>query len=174
MARQQRKNEEWKKALAVALERYPKLDEEAWLSELQDDVNITGRIIGDILKLQRAEEDPHRRGRRAVPNVSRDQLWSLFEAYSTEPFFTTLEKLAEGKSMGQIAVKLNLSKMTLYRYRRGEASPSMEILEQVAKAYNKSPFYFVEYRAMFVAQTIEDMLLANPERSISLFKQVSS
>jgi DNA-binding phage protein len=168
-----RKSEEWKQALATALERYPKLEELDWLGELQDDVNITGRIIGDILKLQRAEEDPHRRGRRAVPNVSREQLWALFEAYSTEPFFPTLEKLSEGKTMGQVAIKVGLSKMTLYRYRRGEAGPGMEILEQVAKAYNKSPFYFLEYRAMFIGQLIEDALINNPQRSISLLKQVA-
>jgi hypothetical protein len=141
-----------------------------WVDEFTSDLDMMGRIIGDVLKLQKAEDNPHRRGRRTVPQISRDELWLLFEGFSTEEFVVALERLTSGKSIRQVANKCKMNHMVLYRLLKGETKPTLESMEQIAQAFNKSPYYFREYRAEVIALAVKKELLDHPNRSIKLFR----
>lgn len=174
MARQgtHKSDEEWNMALERAVATYPAVKDVNWESLFTNDLDMVGRIIGDILKLQKAEENPHRRGRRTVPQVPTDKIWEMFEGFSNEPFGEALEKLMEKQTVRQVAIRLNMSHMTLYRLKTGASEPTLEMMEEIAAAFRKPPHYFMEYRAMLLAQVLEQRLMQEPRLSVELFKSI--
>lgn len=164
--------EEWKVAIDRALDTYPGVKAIDWQTLFAGDLDMVGRIIGDILKLRKAEENPHRRGRRTVPQVATEEIWEMFEGFTSDPFDEALTRLMRGKTVRQVALRLNMSHMTLYRLQTGKAKPSMQVMEEIAAAFNKPPHYFLEYRAMFLAKYLEGQLIAYPRLSIEIFKSI--
>lgn len=164
--------DDWNVAIERATVSYPGIKSVNWQELFAGDMDMVGRIIGDILKLRKAEENPHRRGRRTVPQVAAEEIWEMFEGFSSETFEVALTKLMRGKTVRQVAIRLNMSHMSLYRLMKGTAKPTMQIIEDIATAFNKPPHYFVEYRAMFLANYLETQLMAYPRLSIELFKSI--
>lgn len=163
-------DEEWQTALQRAVDKYPRIKDIDWSLAFGEDLDMMGRIIGDILKLQKAEENPHRRGRRTVPQVSKDQLWLLFEGFSTEAFPVAAAKLIDGRSLRAVALRCNISHMTLYRFMKSEAVPSMKMMEQIAAAFNKPPYYFLEYRAELIGNLVRQALIEKPNISVAVLR----
>jgi transcriptional regulator with XRE-family HTH domain len=163
--------EEWNVALERAASMYPNIQAINWTLAFNNDLDMMGRMIGDILKLQKAEENPHRRGRRTVPQVSVDKLYEMFDGFSNEPLPVALAKLVGKRSVRQVASKCNMSHMTFYRFLKGQAEPNLLMIEQIAAAFNKPPHYFAEYRAGLLSELLKQKLLQEPNLSVTMIRQ---
>lgn len=170
--RTHKSEEEWTVALERAVESYPGIKDIEWEALFTNDLDMVGRIIGDILKLQKAEENPHRRGRRTVPQIPVDKIWEMFEGFTTDPFPVALEKLCEGQTTRQVALRLNMSHMTLHRLKKGQVAPTVQVMEEIAAVFHKPPHYFLEYRAMYLANALQEKLINDPSLGVAIFKKL--
>jgi transcriptional regulator with XRE-family HTH domain len=88
-------------------------------------------------------------------------------------FAEAIEELIAGKSLRQFAAKVPVHHHTLRRLTRGEIPLTMPMLEAIATAGKVTPFYFAEYRAMWVARAFTQVFEAHPNLSIRAVKQIN-
>jgi transcriptional regulator with XRE-family HTH domain len=93
--------------------------------------------------------------------------------FTTLCFIDAFEMLGAGKSMTQLARRTGLSRSQVYRLQKGWIEPDVWMLQTVAKAFNKHPSFFVEYRAYFVLANLQGRLLGSPESSIDLYRKLT-
>lgn len=143
--------------------------------------HVMGRIIGDIYDEAMAEEEREaglrqmgrRPNRRAVP-LSEVYAMVFPRPYSMDPFATSMAKLLEGRSQRAFCRRVPIHQTTLCRYLDGSRKPDLEMLEKLAAAAKVKPSYFVEWRAMYVGQLIQTVLLDHPNIGISAVNTIHS
>lgn len=146
-----------------------------WKAAFDRDIDLLGAILRDVLRTDQAE--PGRPGPK--PNLDRHRSEGRLDEwmgkdptdrpYSYQPFAPTLRLLCRNKSHRQAARKVGVPPSTLYHLMRG-ARPSTPLLEQVAKAFGKSPSYFIEWRQRMILGTVIAGLEANPEHSVRYYE----
>jgi hypothetical protein len=154
----------WESRLADVEHAYPSTTE-AWAPALHD-YEMMGRIIRDILRVGSA---PKRRGQRPLPDadagmIELRRLWG--EDYSTLPFADTFRLLGGARSRTHMARKTGLARSRVHRLWSGEIVASGGEMEQIARAFDKTPGYFLEYRVGVVCAAIAEHLRRAPEASI--------
>lgn len=161
-----------------AKELYPsvRMDAEDWLRFFDSPagVDAMGRLLYDIYDEVKAQEEreagQHKMGRRPARRaVSIDELFSVVlpQQYTNDPFAEALRKLMNGRSQRAFAARIPVSQPYLARMLSGEYTPDLQMLERIAEAGKVKPWYFTEWRAMFMGQLITEVLLAKPNLSIS-------
>lgn len=139
-----------------------------------------GRLIGDIYQRAKIEEERalgiKRLGRKPRVAVSIDEvLATVFpQQWSTEPFPGAFTELLNGRSQRQFAMKCGINQSTLSRFLTGASKPDRYTLERIADAARVPPWYFTEWRAMFVAEFFRQMLSEHPALGITTIKQLRS
>jgi hypothetical protein len=164
----------WSERYKVIKEQFPSVAELDWNEALRKDVDLFGRILRDIIKLDQAE--PGRSGpRRAVdPNAGHATLRMLAgQDYSELPFNEAFRVLGRGMSLTTLARKTSLSRMTCSRLLRAEKVPDADEMRLVAEAFKKHPSYFIEYRVAYVTAAIAERLASAPESSIVFYKKLA-
>lgn len=164
---------DWDKAKAL----YPATgdDEAAWSKVLSEQPDVMYSVIAYIVKVVKATEGPRKTGRRpGVTGLNFDDVWDVLypPRYTTEPLTEVLPVLMAGKSQRQIAPKVPCNQATLSRIVNGQVKPDTALLRGLAAALKVPPTYFAEYRAMRLAEIVQAVLLAQPNMSVTLFKQL--
>lgn len=157
------------------------LDEAGWAAYFETPAGDAAfaRLLGDIYSEVCALEDRDtgqvRIGRRrARPAVPLDEVMAkVFPVkYSMDPFPIAYSALLAGRSERAFAARLPISRCTLMRARRGQSAPDLGMLEAIATAARVAPFYFLEYRAGYVATLIGQVLTAAPHLSVRAVREL--
>lgn len=157
---------------------YPSVDMDLqeWLRFFDSPAGVEamGRLLYDIYDEVKAQEEReagvHKMGRRpARPAVGIDELFSVVmpQSFANDPFPVALRKLMNGRSQRAFAAKVPCSQPHLNKLLTGERVPDLVMLERIAVAAKVDPWFFPEWRAMFVGQLITNVLLAKPNLSIA-------
>lgn len=85
--------------------------------------------------------------------------------YSELPFDKAFTILCRDTPLRTIARKMDVSPAHVYNLKNGSASPTFEVMEKAAAAFNRKPTFFLEYRIGSVLLSIELYLQRNPETS---------
>ena len=161
----------WEDRAALIRKRFPNIDTFNWAEALQGDIDLFGRTIRDILKLEQAV--PGRPGPRPsldVPAATK-RLQQLFgEDYTIKPFPEALRSLAGDRSLRHIASVTKLNKDCIDRLLKGKTEPDGYHMKMCAEAFGKHPSYFLEWRMLYITQAIMRRLEWSPETTVDLFK----
>lgn len=163
----------WDKRAQLIQERFPSSRDLNWKAAFDRDLNLFGRIMRDILKLDQAA--PGRPGPR--PSLDQTQATKrlrqfMGQDYSILPFAEAFRILAGERSIRQLARKVDLTKTQVHRLLRNEMEPDAYVMEQVAKAFDKRPSYFLEYRTLVIANALLDRMAYAPESTIGIYRKL--
>lgn len=138
-----------------------------------------GKIIYDCVDEVKSQEEKNaglkRIGRRPAREAMRYQevMDLIFpQEFDNEPFREVLKKEIKnrGLSQGQFAYKIPCNQSHLSRIISGEKALTIDFIERCAKVLNLRPWRFPEWRAMYLGQLVQEVLLESPHLSITLLK----
>jgi transcriptional regulator with XRE-family HTH domain len=147
-----------------------------WRDAIETNPDVTWRILSDIVKVVQAESIPGRTGRRPAPDMMGfDQLLDTIypERFSTERFPEALAALMGTATQVEFAPLMHVSQPQLSRLLTGRVKPDLRMMENAALASGVTAAYFVEWRALKIAELIADVYLRRPTLSIIAVKQVA-
>lgn len=164
----------WSRRAKTIKEVFPSTEKLDWKSAFDRDMDLLGRVLRDILKVDQTEQG--RPGPR--PSLDYDQGMRrlrqiLGEDYSMLPFSEAFKILAGTRSVRHLSTKTGLSKSNIQRLLEGNADPDMDTLQRVARSFDKHPSFFVEYRLLYIARTILNKLGDAPEATINIYRKCS-
>ena len=151
----------------------PDLTAQDWRKVIEENPDISFRIVSDIVKCVQSENTPNRTGRRPSPEaMSFEELMeTLFpKHYSSEPFPVACRALIGSRTQTEFAAAAAISQSHLCRLLNEQRTPDLAVMESLAAAGGVSPSYFVEYRAAALAQALTDFLLAQPQQTMAAMK----
>lgn len=164
----------WTKRLDLIHKEFPSTLQLDWAAALSRDVELYGRILRDILKVDQA---PHgRSGPRPVldKGVALERLKQLRrDDYSEFEFRDAFEILAAGMSHRSLEARTGLNRNMVQKLLAGHREPDIQLMEQIAKAFKKDPSYFIEYRTAYVVGALCQKMSASPEMSIDLYNRLN-
>jgi transcriptional regulator with XRE-family HTH domain len=156
---------------------------DAWLKFFDSaaGTEAMGKLLYDIYDEVKAQEEreagKHKMGRRPARDaVSIDELFSVvFPAqYSNDPLPEALRKLMAGRSQRQFAQRIPCSQPWLARILSGEATPDIYMIEAIADAAKVPPWFFPEWRAMFLSNMVLEAYTRSPHLSITALRAMRS
>lgn len=160
---------------AAIRQQFPSVHRLDWHKLFDVDIEICGRIVRDIMKLDQAE--PGRPGPRRALELDegmRRLVQFQGEDYTLEPFQGALRSLAGGRSVRHLARKVGLDRNHVYRLLRGELPPDFYAMDSVARAFDKHPSFFLEYRLAFIMACLSARMEQYPDMSIALYRRVAT
>lgn len=160
-------------------ERFPSTVRLDWRKAFDNDIELLGRILRDILKLEMVT--PGRPGPR--PGVDRTQGEPILDKmlgkdptdrpYTVLPFPQALRLLMAGRSLRHFQCKIGKSKSELHRLLKGSEPPTVGDMEHIAGVFGKQPSYFLEYRVKTITMAIGSQLLEEaPDVSIRVYERL--
>lgn len=159
-------------------EKFPSIAQLNWEKAFDQDVDLLGHLLRDILKLDMADRGAA--GRR--PNLEEDEARPSLDRllgrdptshiYSVLPFPATFRLLIGKRSQRAMAAKLGFPKTRIHRLSVGIESPTVQEMEHVAKMFDKQPSYFVEYRMQSIANSVLAALGERPETTIGVYERL--
>jgi hypothetical protein len=168
---------DWEAARA----RVPYADQGEWPELLERHPEVLHRIVADAYDVFLREGDRAngvRRssgGRRPKPSMVpvEDVLDSVFpRQYSTLPFPKALADLVGPQSQRQFSRKVPCNQATLSKLLNGAYLPDLPFMERLALAGGQGPWYFLEWRAGYVAALVRDALLASPSTGVQAVRAI--
>jgi predicted DNA-binding transcriptional regulator AlpA len=165
------KKPSWDKRYESIKESYPNIDSSDWSNVINDD-EIFISLLGDVLKSERKVSTPGKR-----PGLNRsdglEKLNKMLDRdYSDSEFPKSFKALVGSKSIRAVTAKTGLSKSHVQRLLTQNECPSIETLEKIAEGFKKHPSYFLEYRVYKVLESINFLLLKNPETATHWYRRV--
>lgn len=169
-----RQKQPWEKRMKVIRERFPSVQDLEYKKAFDEDLDLFARVLRDILKIDQAS--PGRPGPR--PSLDQNQATRrmrqfLGQDYSILPFPEAFKILAGDRSIRQLVVKTGLSRNSIHRLLRGVLDPDAYVMEEVARAFNKSPAYFLEYRQMVITRALLQRMEYSPESTIGIYRKIT-
>jgi transcriptional regulator with XRE-family HTH domain len=163
----------WDKRAVMIKERFPSTGKLNWNVAFDRDLDLFARIVRDILKLDQAQ--PGRPGPR--PSLDYGQATHrlrqfMGQDYAMLPFPEALKALTGGLSIRKLSEKTGLERNLVHQLLRGEREPDVYAMTQIAKAYEKHPSYFMEYRILFITSAIVGRIEDVPEATINLYRKM--
>lgn len=167
------KKASWHQRYAEISKNFKSVERLNWEKVFNDDPEILGSIINDILKLNVPSKG--RPGKR--PSLQEDQAREMFstlmgENFTEEPFHVAFRKLSAPASIRELATTFGLDKMLIHRLLNNRQAPTLEQMEQIAVHYHKEPSFFVEWRVAYVVSYLDTLIRQNPDLSVALFKRL--
>ena len=151
----------------------PAVQEVDWEVLFKSDPRILGDIINDVIKIAVSEKGrPGKRSASSADDITDDLRKLNKQDYSELLFKIVLKKQMHARSFRQVAARSGLSKSVIHRFTTGESEPTFKQLEKLAVAFNKSPGYFLEYRAAYVCEILFQLLIDNPSLSIVQYEKL--
>lgn len=136
---------------------------------------VAHRMIEDIYYAVKAQEERDRgetrTGRRPrIPPRSLAEMYSTIfpEPYSMDPFPEAMEKLLRGQSQRAFSKKVPCHQTTMSRMMAGKLEPDLTMLEQIAAAARVKPAYFMEWRALALAELVRYAMMERPQESVGV------
>lgn len=155
--------------------------EQMWVDRFSEDPDLMWRFVGDVVRYVSSEEVP--RGdrvssRRQVQPQHRNLQYVhdvLHGRHSLDPFPVAVRELIGERSLRLFATRSGFGSVeTLRRYLAGERPLTMECLEGMASAGRVEPFFFREYRAMWLAREMFRAMLDRPNESLRAIRMIRS
>ncbi len=165
----------WENRAVSIQQRFPSVEQLEWSGALERDMDLFGRILRDILKLEQAV--PGRPGPRPSLDVHaaiRRMQQLLGHDFTLLPFVEALGILARGRSGRQLARIVNLDRNTIQRVLSGEIEPDGYIMRMCAEGFGKHPSFFVEWRILYITAAIVRRLEWNPEATVGMFRRLDA
>ncbi len=149
-----------------------------WVWRMKADPSVFSNILSDLFRETRAESERRagqaRIGRR--PNVIEGSLGELWEMitprYATESFPVAVKALMADMPVDDFCALTTITRDRFTAMCRGEGL-EMFRLEAIARAFDVSPAYFMEWRSAYVLTLVEELLVAQPGLSIRYAKALS-
>lgn len=165
----------WEQRAEAIRERYPSVDNLDWEQALEHDIDLFGRILRDVLKLEQAV--PGRPGPRPSLDIyaaTRRMQQLLGKDFSLQPFPEAFRTLAGERSTRHLAAKTGLNRNTIQRLLAGSIEPDGFMLRTCAEAFDKHASYFLEWRILYITQALTRRLEWSPEASVGLFQRLDN
>lgn len=162
----------------MVIEEFPSVATLDWQNVLKVDEEglpegIFALLLRDIFKLDAAPAG--RDGPRAELTYEQEvRAWrrATGQDYSERPFTEAFEVLIGEDSMAEVAMKTHIAKTKVYRLLRGQEIPTADDLRAIARAYDKDPSYFHEFRVKFVLAAVAAQLDTNHEMAATLYRRI--
>lgn len=164
----------WGERVKLIRERFPSTFKLDWNKAFSDDLDLFARVLRDILKLEQAL--PGRPGPRPSLDVAvatRRLQQFLGKDFTIEAFPEAFRILAGTRSIRHLAAKTGLDRNHIHRLLNGTMEPDAFALSAVAKAFGKSPSYFLEYRIAYIGAAMVSRLEWSPETTIDLYRKLA-
>lgn len=157
---------------------FPAPSDEDLVNYLGKRTDVLHAMLGDIYivttydNLKKAGNG--RDGRRTMPsNANLPDLWDMITPrYSQHPFGLAVKELIGERSLRQFAGKVPMDHRELSRMIRGASSVTPYVMEQIAKAANVQPSFFLEYRIGYVQTMLAEVMAAKPNLSVQVFRRL--
>jgi transcriptional regulator with XRE-family HTH domain len=144
----------------------------ALVSGVDDDVDLLGRIMRDIARHDQG--DARTFGPKAAtldPRRTREMLRQFAgDDHTLLPFAEAFRLMAGERSYRHLAARIGMSKDKVSRLLRGRP-PTPHEMEQIARAFNKHPSFFREYRDSHLVDQLRRRLDDLPEASVDMYRQ---
>lgn len=164
----------WAERSKVIKTMYPSTAKLDWYEVFYQDPTILGKMVNDIIKLDQVRTGKPGKRPSLDEQGATERLRKLRdEDHTTRPLSEALKVLAGDRSIRSIATKIGLDKSYVHRLLKGDAEPSLEVIEKVAKAFNKHPSYFVEYRIGYIMAMLDYKLNQVPEMSVVFYNKLA-
>jgi hypothetical protein len=170
----QSKARDWDKTIAKLFEKVPEAQDVDWDGLFRDDPMILGDIINDIIKVGVSKKGrPGKRSASNAADIENDLRRLTQKDYTSLPARQALINLmGTDKSMRFVAHASGLDKMTVHRLLSGKREFTLEDFEALAKAFRKSPSYFMEYRVAYICMALSAMLVKSGEASTIFYEKL--
>lgn len=163
---------------ALASEVFPSIRTLDWHDALKTDEEgvpeaVFSMLLRDIFKLDAAPAG--RDGPRAELTYAQQvRAWrkATGQDYSEQPFALAFENLIQDDPMSVVAQRCFISKTRIFRLLRDQEPPTVEDMRMIAKAYDKDPSYFHEYRVEFVLAAMARRLDDDPDQAAVVFRRL--
>lgn len=165
----------WEERAQAIRKRFPSVDGLDWEKALERDIDLFGRVLRDVLKLEQAV--PGRPGPRPSLDIyaaTRRMQQLLGKDFTLHPFAEALNTLAGQRSNRHLASKTGLNRNTIQRLRAGTLVPDGYEIRACATAFGKHPSYFLEWRILYITKAITARLEWSPEASVGLFQRLDA
>lgn len=165
----------WEVRAEKIAERFPTVATLDWEAALERDVDLFGRIVRDILKLEQAV--PGRPGPRPsldVPTATRRLQQFFGRDFTIEKFPAAFRVLAGDRSVRHLAALTDLNRNCVHKLLQGTQKPDGYTMSQVAEAFGKHPSYFLEWRLLYLTYAMWRRLEWSPETSIDMYRRVAA
>jgi plasmid maintenance system antidote protein VapI len=165
----------WQTRYSNIVQQYPSVDTLDWMKVFKADPTILGNIVNDILKVDQAA--PGKPGKRPSLDISsaKERIRQFEgEDYSLLEFCESLKEITLGRSIRNISARTGLNRNYVHRLLEGKLSPTPTVMEQIAKAYNRSPGFFMEYRIAYIIGALQRRFEYSPETAISLYRKLKA
>ncbi len=164
----------WDERVDLIKKQFPQVLTLDWKKAFDNDLDLFAWIMQDVLKADAAE--PGRSGPK--PSVDYRHGASRFrqmmgDDYSMLPFCEAFAILAGERSLSHLTAKTGIARSEVHKLLRGKTRPSAIQMEKVAKAFNKSPGYFADYRRGVVLAAIYERLVDVPEASVKYWAEIT-
>lgn len=152
-----------------------------WRQHYADHPDDLMQILGDIFRVYKSEErkrngqgNPQGGRRKAQIDGSLDELWEIITPkFSDKPIAEAFKDVVGKRSVRAVAMKMGTSHQLLLRKLNGTRPLYREDIEDLAKAVDVHPAYFIEWRVMVVQELVAHVMTTNPNLSIRLLKGLS-
>ena len=136
-----------------------------------------GKILYDIYDEVRSAEERNaglrrigrRPGRSAVP-LQEVMDVVLPTEFTNDALPVSLARLIGGRSQRQFALKVPITQSHLCRILSGERRPNLEQLERIANAAGVRPWFFPEWRALYISALMGEVMADSPHLSITALR----
>lgn len=153
------------KTLASPVER---ASEEAWVAVFSENPEVMHRVLRELIKQVYAK--PGRTGQRPMPREEEVDFWGLLHGEQTElPIQDILPKINK-HSERQLCTKIAMSRAQYQRMMKGEYSPTVFELREIAKAVGKPPTFFLEYRKIMAVSAFINLINERPGIASSIYR----
>lgn len=152
---------------------FPSVERLDWKKAFDGDIELLGRLLRDILKLDSAI--PGKPGPRVVMDFPEGiaRLRQLMgEDFSVLAFAQAFDALAAPRSLRHLEYRTGIGRNRLNKLLRGH-TPTGPEMEQIAQAFGKHPSYFVEWRAGYVLAAIQRKLAEAPESTVGFYRRIA-
>lgn len=174
MTTEVKKRVPWIERSELIKDKFPSTARLDWYEVFRQDPAILGKIVNDIIKLDQARSGKPGKRPSLEEADAQDKLRKLQdEDYSEYEFQQAFKALVGKRSIRMLARKLDLEKSYVHRLLQGKIDPPVAVLEQIARAFNKHPSYFLEYRINYVLAMLNHQLVRAPESSIVFYNRLA-
>lgn len=151
----------WAERYALIKEAFPSVERLSWKRALADP-QVWVKLVKDLAG---KDEKSRAEVRTRVRQLMGDD-------YTQLPFRESFEALAGNRSIRHLATKTGLGPKHIFNLKHGYKEPDLYLLEQIAKAFNKHPSYFLEYRILIILGAVADQMEMAPEISVDLYRRL--
>lgn len=152
---------------------------EEWVDFLDRRPDVLHAILGDIFIVTRSDdakrEGRGRDGRRTMPkDANLAELWDMITPkYSMSPFAVAFKELQGERSLRAMAIRVGIDHRELSRLLSGKQVLTLFVLDTIATKCRVNASFFLEWRIMYVQQTLGSIMQQKPNLSIGVVKRLT-